>query len=89
MRAANEALRERAGGRSLECEMNADLRLGVEAVAEGRRRVRDDLLARRRVEDVVVVVVVVVAVAVAVAVAEVMVGFGFVAARARKWEMIR
>lgn len=82
MRAAREALRERAGGRSLECEMNADLRLGVEAVAEGRRKVRDDRLARSRAEDVVVVVV-----AVAVAVAEVMVGFvaGW-PAQARKWK---
>lgn len=65
--------------------MNADLRLGVEAVAEGRRKVRDDRLARIRAEDVVVVVVVVVAVAVAVA--EVMVGFvsGW-PAQARKWK---
>ena len=67
VRAAKEALRDRAGGTSLEWETYADLRLGVEAVVEGLRKVRDERLDRRRVEVVVVLVVVVV-------VAEVMVG---------------
>lgn len=59
VKAARDVLRDKRGGRSLDCAAYKIFRLGVEAEARGSRKERDNDGLERKVLVVVVVVVVV------------------------------
>lgn len=59
VKAARDVLRDRRGGRSLDCTAYKKFRLGVEAEAKGPRKERDNDGLERKVLVVVVVVAVV------------------------------
>lgn len=58
VKAARDVLRDKLGGRSLDCAANNVFKFGVEAVAKGARKDRNEDGFGRKVLDVAVVVVV-------------------------------